>query len=192
MSVEINLLPWRERQRERRRRDFGLALAGMALIGIAGGLGLTYHYASAAQSQQQRNAYIVEQIRQLEGDRRLLMEQVALRDQLLEQLQVLDELQQGRTQTVKVLRGLTESLLDGVHYVELRRQGDQLYLEGRAQNNRQIAEQLRALATTPVFIDPVLAEVEAQDGEQHRFSLGMTQHGAPREGEGHGTEAGGT
>lgn len=191
MSVEINLLPWRERQRERRRRDFGLALAGMALIGIAGGLGLTYHHASAAQSQQQRNAYIVEQIRQLEGDMRSLGEQVALRDQLLEQLQVLDELQQGRTQTVKVLRGLTESLLDGVHYVELRRQGDQLYLEGRAQNNRQIAEQLRALSTTPVFIDPVLAEVEAQDGE-HRFSLGMTQDGAPREGEGHGTEAGGT
>ncbi|NLC22390.1 MAG: fimbrial assembly protein, partial [Halomonadaceae bacterium] len=111
MSIEINLLPWRERQRERRRRDFGLALAGMALIGIAGGLGLTYHYASAGQSQQQRNAYIVEQIRQLDGAMHSLVEQVTLRDQLLEQLQVLGELQQGRTQTVKVLRGLTESLL---------------------------------------------------------------------------------
>ena len=191
MSVEINLLPWRERQRERRRRDFGLALVGMALIGIAGGVGLTYHYASAEQSQQQRNAYIVEQIRQLEGDMHSLMEQVTLRDQLLEQLQVLDELQQGRTQTVKVLRGLTASLMDGVHYVELRRQGKQLYLEGRAQNNRQIADQLRALAATPVFFDPVLEEVEAEEGEQHRFSLGMAQHGAPREGA-RGTEADGS
>ena len=191
MSIEINLLLWRERQRERRHRDFGLALAGMALIGIAGGLGLTYHYASAEQSQQQRNAYIVEQIRQLEGDMHSLMELVTLRDLLLEQLQVLDELQQGRTQTVKVLRGLTESLMDGVHYVELRRQGEQLYLEGRAQNNRQIADQLRALAATPVFFDPVLAELEAEEGEQHRFRLGMTQHEAPREGE-HGTEADGS
>ena len=191
MSIEINLLPWRERQRERRHRDFGLALAGMALIGIAGGLGLTYHYASAEQSQQQRNAYIVEQIRQLEGDMHSLRELVTLRDQLLEQLQVLDELQQGRTQTVKVLRGLTESLMDGVHYVELRRQGEQLYLEGRAQNNRQIADQLRALAATPVFFAPVLAELEAEEGEQHRFRLGMTQHEVARDGE-HGTEAEGS
>lgn len=183
MNVEINLLPWREKRRERRRRRFYLALASMALSGIAGGTGATYHYALAKESQQQRNAYIAGQIRQLEGDMHSLMEQATLRDQLLGQLQVLGELQQGRAQTVKVLRGLTESLVDGVHYVQLRREGDQLHLAGRAQNNRQVAEQLRALAATTVFFEPVLAEVEAEEEEQHRFSLRMTQHAAPREGQ---------
>lgn len=175
MSIEINLLPWRERQREQRHRHFCFALAGMALIGIAVGVGVNHHYASAEQSQEQRNAYIVEQIRQLEGDVHSFLEQAARRDALHDQLQVLSELQQGRAQTVKVLRGLTESLVDGVHYVELRRQGNQLYLEGRAENSRQLAEQLRALSAAPIFFEPVLAEVEAEEGEQHRFSLGMTQ-----------------
>lgn len=188
MNIEINLLPWRERKRERRRRDFNLTLAGMALIGIAGGLGMTYHYAVAEQSQQQRNAYIVEQTRLLEGDMHLLLEQATLRDQRLDQLQVLGELQYGRAQTVKVLRGLTKSLVEGVHYVQLRREGNHLHLEGRAQSNRQLAEQLRTLAETPVFFEPVLAEVEAEDGEQHRFSLGMSQQDAPRERQ-HGTGA---
>src|SRR5690554_5943522 len=159
MSIEINLLPWRAQQREQRRRHFYLALAGMALMGIAGGLGLTWHYAVVMQSQQQRNTYLVEQGQQLQDDMRSLTELTLLRDQLVAQLQHFDELQQGRSQTIEVLRGLTESLVDGVHYVELSRQGDQLSLTGRAQSNRQVAEQLRALAITPAFFEPVLAEV---------------------------------
>ena len=43
MSMNINLLPWREAQRERNTRKFYVVLAGMLILGVALGL-LISHY----------------------------------------------------------------------------------------------------------------------------------------------------
>jgi type IV pilus assembly protein PilN len=177
MSIEINLLPWRERQRARRSRYFYLALAVMALLGAMGGLGLIYYYGSALDAQQERNAHIHERMQQLDGDIRSIGEYEAIRERMIGQVQVFSDLQQGRSQTVLVFRDLTLSLVDGVHYTQLSRQGDQLRLSGRAESNHQVSEQMRSLSAAPAFSEPVLSEVEAEvdGGARRRFSLGVTQ-----------------
>lgn len=177
MSIEINLLPWREQQRARRSRYFYLALILMALLGAAAGLGLTYYYDSAMEAQHERNAHIRQRMQELDGDIRSIGEYEAIRERMIGQVQVFSDLQQGRSQTVLVFRDLTLSLVDGVHYTQLSRQGDQLRLTGRAESNHQVSEQMRSLAAAPAFSEPVLSEVEAEDqgGAGRRFSLGATQ-----------------
>lgn len=177
MSIEINLLPWRERQRARRSRYFNLALVIMALLGAAGGLGLSYYYDSAMDAQHERNAHIRERMQQLDGDIRSIDEYEEIRERMIGQVQVFSDLQQGRSQTVLVFRDLALSLVDGVHYTQLSRQDDQLRLTGRAESNRQVSEQMRSLAAAPAFSEPVLSEVEAEDdgSVERRFNLGATQ-----------------
>jgi type IV pilus assembly protein PilN len=176
MTIEINLLPWREERRARRSKRFFVTLGLAALLGLGGGYGLTWHYEQEAQAQQQRNAHIQAQSRQLDSAIREISELEATREQMLEQVRVFTELQMGRTQTVHVLSDLTSSLVDGVHYTQLTRQGDSLRLAGLAENNRQVSDQLRALAAAASFTEPVLSEVEAVGGgERRRFSLSMSQ-----------------
>lgn len=175
MTIEINLLGWREQQRARRSRRFYLALAFMAVIGGAGGLGLTYHYDAALDAQRERNAHIQARMQQLDGDIRSIGEYETIRERMTGQVQVFGDLQQGRAQTVEVFRDLTLSLVDGVHYVQLSRQGDQLRLTGRAESNHRVSEQMRALEAAPAFSEPVLSEVESDGGARRRFSLGVTQ-----------------
>ncbi|WP_111412918.1 PilN domain-containing protein [Billgrantia lactosivorans] len=175
MTIEINLLAWREQRRARRSRRFYLALAVMALLGAAGGLGLTYHYDAALAAQRERNAHVEERMQQLDGDIRSIGEYEAIRERMIGQVQVFSDLQQGRSQTVRVFRDLTLSLVDGVHYTQMSRQGDQLRLTGRAESNHRVSEQMRALDGSPAFSEPVLSEVEADGGERRRFSLGVTQ-----------------
>ncbi|MCE8016703.1 fimbrial assembly protein [Halomonas sp. MCCC 1A17488] len=175
MTIEINLLAWREQQRARRSRRFYLALTVMALLGGAGGLGLTYHYDAALAAQRERNAHIQERMQQLDGDIRSIGEYEAIRERMIGQVQVFSDLQQGRSQTVRVFRDLTLSLVDGVHYLQMSRQGDQLRLTGRAESNHRVSEQMRALAAAPAFSEPVLSEVESDGGARRRFSLGVTQ-----------------
>ncbi|MFB9145775.1 PilN domain-containing protein [Halomonas alkalicola] len=176
MTIEINLLPWREERRARRSKRFFVTLGLAALLGLGGGYGLTWHYQQEAQAQQQRNAHIQAQSRQLDSAIREISELEAIREQMLEQVRVFTELQMGRTQTVHVLSDLTSSLVDGVHYSQLTRQGDSLRLTGLAENNRQVSDQLRALAAAASFTEPVLSEVEAEGGgERRRFSLSMSQ-----------------
>jgi type IV pilus assembly protein PilN len=191
MSIEINLLPWRERQRGRRSRRFYLALAVMALLGVSGGLGMMHYYETAMESQQQRNAHIRDRMGQLEGDIRSIGEHEAIRERMLGQVEVFNDLQQGRSQTVRVFRDLTLSLVEGVHYTQLSRQGDELRLAGRAENNRQVSEQMRSIAQAPAFSEPLLSEVESDGGLRRRFSLGMTQLNEGAAEEGREDEAGG-
>ena len=176
MTIEINLLPWREELRARRGRRFLVALALAAVLGLGGGYGMTWHYGQEREAQQQRNAHIRDQSRQLDDDIREVSELEAIIAQMVEQERIFTELQMGRTQTVHVFSDLTTSLVDGVYYTQLNRQGDRLRLAGLAENNRQVSDQLRALEAAGAFTVPVLSEVEAAGGgERRRFSLSMTQ-----------------
>lgn len=176
MTIEINLLPWREELRARRSKRFYLALGLVAVLGLGGGYALTWHYEQAFSAQQQRNAHIRTQSRQLDEAIREISELEAIRASMLEQVRVFTELQEGRTQTVHVFSDLATSLVEGVHYTQLNRQGSSLRLVGMAEDNRQVSDQLRALAAAASFTEPVLSEVEAVGGgEARRFSLSMSQ-----------------
>ncbi|TFH88391.1 fimbrial assembly protein [Billgrantia azerbaijanica] len=175
MSIEINLLPWREALRARRSRRFYLALVLMAALGVGGGLGMTRYLQAEVTAQQQRNAHVRDALAALDRDIRSIGEARATREQLIEQLGVFGELQQGRSQTVAVFRDLTRSLVEGVHYTALERQGALLHLTGLAETNRQVSDQLRALAATPSLAEPVLSEVESTDAARRRFELSVLQ-----------------
>lgn len=176
MTASINLLPWREDRRARRRKYFYIFLALSAAIGIGSGYGATWYYGQEREAQQQRNAHIQAQSRQLDAAIREISDLEGIREQMIEQVQVFTRLQVGRSETVSVFSDLTTSLVDGVYYTQLTRQGELLRLQGVAENNRQISNQLRALAASGSFSVPVLSEVEAEGGgERRRFSLSMSQ-----------------
>ncbi|RDB44794.1 fimbrial assembly protein [Halomonas sp. DQ26W] len=175
MTIEINLLAWREQQRERRSRRFFMAMAMVAVLGMVGGLGMTYHYQEALSAQEQRNAHIREKMQHLEDDIRSISEYEAIRERMIGQIEVFSDLQLGRSQTVHVFRDLATSLVDGVHYTELSRQESRLRLSGRAESNHQVSDQLRGLSAAASLSEPVLSEVEADGGARRRFSLSVVQ-----------------
>lgn len=176
MTVEINLLPWREARRVRRTRRFHVALGLLAMVGLGAGYGVSGYYQQQASAQQQRNAHIEAQSRQLDTAIREVRRLEEAREQVLDQMEVFAALQAGRAQTLHVMRELTASLVEGVHYVQLERQGNRLRLSGMAENSWQVADQLRALDAAETFTEPALSEVEATgSGEQQRFGLSMSQ-----------------
>nr|WP_298250960.1 PilN domain-containing protein [uncultured Halomonas sp.] len=178
MIIEINLLPWREQRRERRGRLFYKVLGLAALLGLGGGYGVAWHYQQEVETQSQRNALIEARGRRLDSAIREVRGLEQTRERMLEQVRVLTRLQDGRAQTVHVMNDLAVSLVDGVYYTHLNRQGNDLDLSGVAENNRQVTDQLRALASVAAFDAPMLSEVEVEveeGGERRRFRLRMRQ-----------------
>nr|WP_163500981.1 PilN domain-containing protein [Halomonas socia] len=176
MTIEINLLAWRDRVREQRSRRFHVALVLAAAIGLGSGASMTFFYQQRLEAQQQRNAHVQAQAAQLERDIHSISEYEAARAQMLDQIDVFSHMQVGRPQTVHVFNQLVESLEEGVHYTRLSRQGDSLRLNGLADSNRQVSDQLRALAAASALDVPVLSEVESEDGAaRRRFSLSVNQ-----------------
>ncbi|WP_129140819.1 PilN domain-containing protein [Modicisalibacter coralii] len=171
MTIEINLLPWREARRERRHRRFKQVVVLAALLGVGSAWGVASFYQQRLDTQQQRNRYVQTQTQQLDRDIATLRDFRTTREQMLTQIQLIRELQFSRPQTVRVFNQLTRSLQDGVYYTKLSREGDVLRLTGKAEANRQVSDQMRALAAMPVFGVPTLSAVEAGDDGQRRFDL---------------------
>ncbi|WP_192035411.1 PilN domain-containing protein [Halomonas sp. YLGW01] len=176
MGIEINLLPWRQEQREQRGKRFNMALGLMAVLGLGAGYAMTFYYDHQLAVQQQRNDHIRTALSKLERDIRTISEYEESRDALLAKIEVFTELQQGRPQTVYVFNELARRLQEGVQYTQLTRQAGQLRLGGRAEDNYQVSDQLRALEASAVFGVPVLSEVEGTEQDQRRFALSVAQH----------------
>lgn len=182
MTIEINLLPWREARRARRSKRFYLALALMALIGLGGGYAMTWYYEQRLADQQQRQQLIAARTAELDRDIRAVSQYEQQVASLTQQIAVFEQLQMGRPQTVHVFNALVASLEEGVYYAALNRQGDALRLTGLAEDNRRVSDQLRQLEASPVFDVPVLSEVETADEEMRRFNLSVNQQMPNREG----------
>jgi len=176
LIIEINLLPWREEKREKRRKLFYFSLAVSLLVGAGCSYCLSLFYEHESEVQANRNEYVGKMSSQLDSAIREVGEIEEVRDEILSQLEVFSSLQEGRFQTVSVMSELTSTLVDGVYYTSMSRRGDNVELMGRAENNRQVSDQLRSLSSSEYFGEPLLSEVEgAENGDERLFNLEVSQ-----------------
>ncbi|KPQ22146.1 MULTISPECIES: PilN domain-containing protein [unclassified Halomonas] len=174
MSITINLLPWRDQQRERRTRRFYYFLLIMLLVGAALGWGIAKFYAAHVATQQQRNAFIESQARELGEDIGDLSRYKTDALRVGEQLVLFQTLQTQRASTVELFNALAGSVASGVVYQQVSRSGAQVSVEGLAASERQVSDQLRRVADSKALGVPSLSEVESDaegSGRQFRFDV---------------------
>ncbi|WP_456268117.1 PilN domain-containing protein [Kushneria sp. AK178] len=173
VSIDINLLPWREQARERRTRRFHLWLVLSVLLGV--GIGFLCQLWQQYQLGRIETdiAYIQQHTKALEQDitqGQALDEQ---RQQMQERIELIRRLQFSRPQTVALFQALTDTLGEGVVYDRVHRHDGQLDISGLAATNRQVSDQMRALAGAPVLGEPLLLDVrvESERSDRRRFNL---------------------
>ncbi len=151
----VNLLPWREQKRQRGRRRF-LALAVCCLGASLALLLLLYRALEADMAAHETEiAGLRGEIARLgaagaEADR-LAREQ----GQIALHMQVLQDLQRGRSLAAQILAALAQALPSEAMYRQVERNGNDLRLAGEAESHAVLAALMRNLATSPLF-----AEVE--------------------------------
>jgi type IV pilus assembly protein PilN len=166
--AQINLLPWREERRAERKKEF-LALLGMvALIGI--GLVILGDRIVNGQidHQKARNEYLTENIRVLDRLVEEIRELERRRNQLIDRMRVIQELQGNRPIIVRVMDQLVRTLPDGVFYTSLQSSNNEIVLIGVAESNNRVSSLMRRLDSSDWLQQPNLDSVRAatQYGDQ--------------------------
>lgn len=172
MSAGINLRPWREEQRQKRQKTF----ARQALLALIVGLLFSALIWQASQqsiaSAHQENALIRQQMAILDKEIREVLELREKRAQLLQRIDVIQKLQQERPTSIQVMDQLTASLTDGVYLTDVRRNGNQLTINGMAQPPQAVSNWMRSLSAQPRFSEPVLRTLNANEAAAAaRFDL---------------------
>jgi type IV pilus assembly protein PilN len=159
--AQINLLPWREARREELKRQFlgvlGLvALAAVLLVVLADRI-----VNGQIDAQTARNDYLSQNIRALDAKVAEIRDLQRKRNQLIDRMRVIQELQGNRPVIVRVLDQLVRTIPDGVFYTEVEARDRVLSIEGVAESNNRVSSLMRRMDASDWLQDPNLDAVRA-------------------------------
>ncbi|EIK54747.1 type 4 fimbrial biogenesis protein PilN [Stutzerimonas stutzeri TS44] len=186
--ARINLLPWREQLREERKQRFLATLAGVLLL--AGGLVFLgdRYFNSAIEYQNARNDFVRKEIAVLDARIKEIKELKERRQQLLERMKIIQDLQGNRPVIGRVFDQLVRTLPDGVYFTGLKMTGKTIAIVGAAESNNRVSNLMRNLDGSDWLEAPNLTEVKAVTAgavdQENVFQLTVqqTQPGVPTEG----------
>jgi len=159
--AQINLLPWREERRQELKKDFlvtvGLVLAlGVGLVLLADRV-----VDGQIQNQNARNQYLADNIKVLDERVAEIRELQRKRNQLLDRMRVIQELQGNRPIIVRVLDQLVRTVPDGVFYTSLQTKDKTITIRGIAESNNRVSSLMRRLDSSDWLSNPNLDAVKA-------------------------------
>lgn len=174
--ILINLLPYREAFKKQRKQQFFAKLALMGLLGF--GIAFLMHswYNEKKIIQLARNSTYEAQIKELDLD---IEEVTKLKKEIFSlraRQKAVEDLQSDRNLPVYLLSQLTKNLPDGVYLMNVRQEGQVVFISGVAQSQERISELLRNLSANNAswLSSPELVEIVAsnlvRNKEQWRVS----------------------
>ncbi|CCK77815.1 Type 4 pilus biogenesis protein [Oleispira antarctica RB-8] len=173
--AKINLLPWREELRKERQQEFisivvGVAIAAAALVWfVTDGIEGQYH------AQKHRNAFVQKEMSVLSEQISEIKQLRDKREQLLERMKLIQDLQGNRPIIVRLFDEIARSIPDDLYFTSLDIKGTHVTVKGRAKSNNRVAALMRNFDESDWFDAPNLINVKAQKGGYNTFEVTMIQ-----------------
>jgi type IV pilus assembly protein PilN len=164
--ILINLLPHREERRKRRKVAYfaGLGVAAAVGLAVVGAWYLVLQQMTSAQ--QERNAFLGNEIKKLEVSIKDIAMLRAEIESLKARQKAVEDLQIDRNVPVHVLNELVRQTPEGVYFTAVKQDGQTLNVSGIAQTNERVSELLRNTANTSDWlVKPELVEIKASTAQ---------------------------
>lgn len=166
----INLLPWRERKRQRER----LQLIRYLLVGLSMALFVVFfmhHQVShLIDLERQCHQQLQNEIMQLTQQIKTIHEMSVLRRSQLSRLAILQNLQEMRLNTLRLLDELITMMPKGVYLNRIECMGNKVLLLGYAESTASISALMRSIEANVGVLAPSLTEIKTTSRE-NEFKL---------------------
>ena len=168
--ARINLLPWREELRKQKQRDFGIiAVSSVILAGLVVLLA-HFHVDGLINNQNQRNAYLQNEIEILNKRIGRIKELEAMKQNLLARMNVIQELQSSRPESVHLLDEMVRTLPDGVHLKKFAQNNKALTMTGIAESNARVSDYMRKIDQSEWLTGPRLNVIKTTESGRRRIA----------------------
>lgn len=166
----VNLLPWRDTIRKDREQRFYISLgiaAGIVLLLVGA---VQIYVNSLIDNQQRLNGILEREIAQLDAQIKEINTLQAEKEALLARMQVIQNLQATRPQSVHMFDEIVRRLPPGVFLKSIAQQGSVLTIEGQAQSNARVSTFMRNIEESEWLTDPQLNVVRSDSDEGTKVS----------------------
>jgi type IV pilus assembly protein PilN len=189
--ARINLLPWRIERRKQRQKEFFTMLGAAAIAGVVLSFVIITYYNSQISGQEERNAFLDQQILAVDGKIKEIEELDRKKAKLLARKEVIEQLQANRSQMVHLFDSLVRTIPDGVVLNTIKQEGEKLTLEGRAQSNSRVSSYMRNIESSGWMTKPDLSIIEAKGEDKglpfvFTLAVQLANPNAPKDEDGDG------
>jgi type IV pilus assembly protein PilN len=147
--AHVNLLPWRAERRKQREREFYMQLVAAFVVALGVLLLWIFWMDQRIDNQNERNAYLQTEIKQLDVRIAKIKDLEKVREHLLARKQIIEQLQADRSQMVHLFDELVKTVPSSARLTGLKQGGQSMTLDGVAQSNASVAEYMRNVESSP-------------------------------------------
>ena len=168
--AHINLLPWREEAEKTKQREFFSILALVAIIAFAIVFGISQFFQAKINGQNTRNQYLTNEIQILDiriAEIKTLNEK---KKELEQRMSVVEQLQRSRNVGTQVLNEIANVVPNGIYLTQLKKQNNTLELFGKSESNNHLANMIREIERSDLFVDAILESITSSDAESKLLS----------------------
>jgi type IV pilus assembly protein PilN len=166
----INLLPWREELRKQRQTNFAIAAVSAVVLAGLVTLAANVFMQSRIDHQNARNQVLQGEIARLDA----LIDEIAdlerKKERLLARMEIIEELQRRRPDSVHLFDELVQVLPEGVFYEEMEQTDQRLEIQGIAESSTRVSALMRNIESSEYLTKPGLEVVQTVDDEGTRRS----------------------
>jgi type IV pilus assembly protein PilN len=168
--AHINLLPWREAQLKEQQREYFTLLIAVGLFAFVLVLSFNFYYQARIDGQNTKNQYLKNEIAQLDIQIAEIKTLNAKKAALQKRINVVEQLQRSRNVGTQVLDEIAKIIPNGIYIIEMEKKGNTLQLIGKSESNNHLANMIRAVELSDLFVDATPESITADDGSPKLLS----------------------
>jgi len=184
--AKINLLPWRQEYRAKKQKDFQQVAVLVVITAALSVFAWIETVDEQVSNQNARNQLLQVKINALNKQVREIKDLKKRRQELIDRMRVIQELQGNRPLAVRYFDELVQATPEGLWLNSLQRKGNSLEISGIAESNNRVSSFMRNLDQSDWYDSPNLTGVTASPafGEQaSAFQLAVNLSGRKKENE---------
>jgi type IV pilus assembly protein PilN len=176
VSARINLLPWREEERKRQNIEFGIMAGAGAVLTLLIVFAIYMYFDDRINHQEQRNQFLGNEIGVLDAKLETIRGLEEKKQSLLDRMNVIQELQGRRPETVHLFEELVTTIPDGIWLKSIEQKGHKLTLKGSTESNARVSAYMRNLDESEWMTNPQLVTIKkGSEGKGAEFQLSLEQ-----------------
>ena len=174
MTININLLPWREERKKQVQQEF-MVLAGLcSALALTIMAGIHFIFMQQISAQLDLNNYLKQEIAELDKKIAEIDNIQKEKERLLARMNIIQELQTNRPNVVRLFDNLVRTIPDGLFLLSLTRQNLDISIEGKAESNTRVSNFMRNIEASDWLAKPVLSVIEADDKKDKDSMIAFT------------------
>lgn len=168
--AHINLLNWREELRKQKQQEFiftsGASVVAAGLIVLLA----HFHVGGLITGQEERNAFLENEITVLNERIGEIERLEKMKQDLLARMNVIQELQRSRPESVHLMDELVRTLPEGVHLDSFTQKNKRLAMKGIAQSNARVSDYMRNIDSSEWIASPNLQQIKTKEVNRQRIA----------------------